>query len=494
MSKLFNKRRSTVLGAAFAAVAMAAATFAVPAGAQARPSAGADVPQLGSCIDKTGVLVASDEQAQSDVLSAITLAEATDSCLILAGDRNDPNVSEEQLVRADASDGVAYIVGGPAAVSYAKQREAGAARAMRIGGANRYETARLVGAHLRDMDETVEDGMDEAEEADDTTDSEPAEVAATIDLGALTGDKSHTAPAGQTDVEATLARARWRITAQSQVPSGARDETSFAPTLLDGACFTASSGQGDRPERHRFVWDLKPGTADACEYAEDRSVSVSLSSGDLDDYRDDDLDADWGWTVSFTRLPAVNVPNAVSATATTRETLTPIVAVPKSGDMATRQIIRLGRGEWLLHVIDHAAGGLSGSDARDVGAAHRVIINDVPNVFKTDAYDNADAYDNDRYRCVEKASVAAIARWSTDTDIVNVVADAATGNKHILNDGTAVVPSATTDDGSLIVSVPANCGGHVAVEVANPAGTADDNGADDISRWRVQVIPLKAAS
>lgn len=484
MSKLSVKPvKGVVAIAVIAATAMLTAIAASPAAAQSNT---AEVPPLQSCVDKSAVLVASDAQAQSDVLSAITLAAATDSCLILAGDRDDSTVAPTQLQRVVDSEGVSYIVGGTAAVSLAKQMQADATAATRFGGADRYETARLVGEYLADHD------------SGDASDESDGDVA-TADLGVLTASRSHTAPAGQTDVSATLAQARWRITAQSQVPAGKRIDTAFDPALTPGECFDGGGDPGERTDRHQFVWDIKANPDGDCDDAENRSVSVALNSGDLSDFSDPDSDeAVWGWTVKFERRPAVNVPSPTSVTNTSRETLTPTVIVPTDG-RATRQVIRLGQGGWLLHVIDQAAGGISGGDAEDLNAAkYGVDIDDVVVIFQSDRYDDTDRYDADRYRCVVAADAEDVganmsARWST-TAKPAVVVDATTGGKYTTADtGSGIaIPDTSSVHDALAVWVPRGCAGYVAVQVATPNGDAVDT--DDVKRWRVQAIPLAPAS
>lgn len=523
-----SRLRSRAAGIA-AALTVAAATVLVPVSAASAltqdtqppptpPPPSAMLPAQDTCIGKTGILVASDRQAQSDVYAAAALQGAVDGCLIWAGHRDHP-MDADQLQRSGVAARIGYVIGSSAAISVAKADTA-AAQAdsdtayRRIGGEDRFETARLVGAEIvraaRDGD--MPDGdMADGDMADsdmpdsDMPDGDMAPAAdAAADLGALSGNRSHTSPVGQTDVAATLAQARWRITAQSDVPAGKRLDAAFAPAVTLGSCFAEIDGPGDATDKHKFVWNIKAGSDSGCDNAENRAVSVSTAAGDLDDYSDGgDGEPDWGWRVSFERRPAVNVPAPSSVTASTRETLTPTVNVPAKGDKTTRQVLRLGQGSWLLHVIDQAAGGLSGSAAKEMNAAkYGVSINDVAVIFPPGMYDDSSRYDDDRFRCVAVATAETItaggllARWGDD---IKVVAPSG-GGKYMTDDsGTAVALGSVNGSGSaasdaLAVTVPSGCAGYVAIQVATPAGTSGDDGADDVKRWRVQAVPLAAAA
>ena len=111
---------------------------------------------------------------------------------------------------------------------------------------------------------------------------------------------------------------------------------------------------------------------------------------------------------------------------------------------------------------------------------------------------NADSYDTDTYRCVEPATDVQVTapmqtRWRTASEHLDVVAPVDGGKYTVAADGTpAALPGNATD--TRAAWVPRGCTGYVAVEVATPdAGTPEDTN-DDVSRWRVQAIPLKAAA
>lgn len=478
---------------------LAAATLAVvawpAAGAGAQdPADDALLPTgaLMQCTDKQGILVATDARAQSDVYAAVVLAGVIDGCLVPAGHRDASGLTVQGAINARQASSIAYIIGSVAAVPASKAVDAGAENATRLGGPDRFATAQLVGVEALKIAEAS---------AEASAPAEPDMVAANADLGALTSSRSHTAPAGQTDVSATLAQARWRITAQSQVPAGKRLDASFSPAHTLGSCFVEVDGPGDHTDRHRFVWNIKADPNGGCDDAENRSVTVSTAAGDLDDYSaGGDSEPDWGWTVSFERRPAVNVPAPASVTATTRETLTPTVTVPMAGG-ETRQVIRLGQGGWLLHVIDQAAGGISGGAAKDLNdAKYGVSINDVAAIYEPGMYDDADRYDADRFRCVTAAAASNVegnlqARWGTGNKVVN---PSPAGGKYTVDDDTSATAATLTEVTSaadaLAVWVPRGCAGYIAVEVATPTGTANDDGADDVKRWRVQAIPLAPAA
>ena len=498
------KHRTLKRAAAGLTAALLVATTLVVAGPAAGaatqdPAADALLPTgaLMQCADKQGILVATDAQAQSDVYAAVVLAGVIDGCLVPAGHRDASGLTVQGAINALQASSIAYIIGSTAAVPEAKAGDAGAENATRLGGPDRFATAQLVGVEALKIAEASAE-----EAAEESAPAEPAEVAASTDLGALTSSRSHTAPAGQTDVSATLAQARWRITAQSQVPAGKRIDASFIPTLTHGTCFVDNGGPGDRTDRHQFVWDIKAAGGTGCDDAENRSVTVAVAAGDLDDYSDGgDGEADWGWTVKFERRPAVNVPAPTSVTATTRETLTPTVTVPTTGEMATRQVIRLGQGGWLLHVIDQATGGINAATATDLTmATHGVKISDVAEVYGPAMYDDSARYEADRFRCVVKATdevkAELEARWGTASTLVDsaVVYNPTGGGKYMAPakaDGSATQTTLTniaSDTGALVVWVPRGCAGYIAVEVGDPDGA--DSTDDTVNRWRVQAIPL----
>ena len=139
-------------GAVAAAAAIAAVLVAlVPAsvGAQSDEEsaeayvAGAEAWTESDCAGDVPIVVGSDDKAQSDIYSAITLAGAIDTdCVILAGARDD-DMSEAHMMRLKAANKGGYIVGGEAAVPAAK---VAGRDMMRIAGTDRWTTAQQVGA------------------------------------------------------------------------------------------------------------------------------------------------------------------------------------------------------------------------------------------------------------------------------------------------------------------------------------------------------------
>ena len=94
------------------------------------------------CVGDVPIVVGSDAKAQSDIYSAVTLAGVVGTdCVVLAGPR-DGDMPASQRTRLDAAASGGYVVGGAAAVPGGKV----ASRAMaRLGGADRWATALLVG-------------------------------------------------------------------------------------------------------------------------------------------------------------------------------------------------------------------------------------------------------------------------------------------------------------------------------------------------------------
>ncbi len=98
------------------------------------------------CAGQAPVVVADDVASQSDLYVATTLAGVLDtSCIVLAGARVAP-IDPAQRARLDAAGGDGWIVGGEAAVLPAKVADFSL---IRLAGANRWHTARLVGAVAR---------------------------------------------------------------------------------------------------------------------------------------------------------------------------------------------------------------------------------------------------------------------------------------------------------------------------------------------------------
>ncbi len=131
-----------VLGAFILALPVAV-LVAVPVSAQDL----AALPPQDDCDGAVPVLVASDAAAQSDVYSAVTLSGVLEaahpdwgSCVVLAGQREAP-LAKDQAERLAVARSAGYVVGGAAAVPAAKVP----AGFVRVGGADRWATARLVG-------------------------------------------------------------------------------------------------------------------------------------------------------------------------------------------------------------------------------------------------------------------------------------------------------------------------------------------------------------
>ena len=140
-----RKRPSRTWAAAVlaAAVLVATAAPAAASGARVPPSS-----VQGDCdSDSVPVVVASDVAAQSDIYSAVTLAGVLgDACIVLAGARGDATPADQQA-RLDAAAAGGYVVGGQAAVPDGKIADRTMAR---LGGADRWETALLVGTEAAD--------------------------------------------------------------------------------------------------------------------------------------------------------------------------------------------------------------------------------------------------------------------------------------------------------------------------------------------------------
>ena len=146
-----SKMRKTLMHAAAAAAMSLLAASLVAISATPAAASAARVPPAsvqGECAsDTTPVVVASDVAAQSDIYSSVTLAGVLgDACIVLAGARSEAMPADQQA-RLDAAAVGGYVVGGQAAVPDGKI----AGRAMaRLGGADRWATALLVGEEAAD--------------------------------------------------------------------------------------------------------------------------------------------------------------------------------------------------------------------------------------------------------------------------------------------------------------------------------------------------------
>ena len=103
------------------------------------------------CAGDVPIVVGADAKAQSDIYSAVTLAGVVGTdCIVLAGPR-DGDMTAAQRARLDAADEGGYVLGGAAAVPEAKI----AGRGMkRLGGANRWATAQLIGSEAPSLAES----------------------------------------------------------------------------------------------------------------------------------------------------------------------------------------------------------------------------------------------------------------------------------------------------------------------------------------------------
>lgn len=147
-------RKTLTHAAAASAMALLAASLVAIAATPAAASA-ARVPPAsvqGDCdSDSVPVVVASDVAAQSDIYSAVTLAGVLgDACIVLAGPRNEAVPSDQQS-RLDAAASGGYVIGGRAAVPDGKVAGRTVAR---LGGADRWATALLVGDEAAELGST----------------------------------------------------------------------------------------------------------------------------------------------------------------------------------------------------------------------------------------------------------------------------------------------------------------------------------------------------
>ncbi|WP_420445445.1 hypothetical protein [Candidatus Poriferisodalis sp.] len=126
-------------------------------------SAGAEDPTT-DCTGDVPIVAASDDAAQSDLYSAVTLAGVIGTdCIVLAGDRDEPMPAAQRSRLSSAAAG-GYVLGGLAAVPDTKIT----GRDMtRLAGTDRWSTAQLVGNQARAFvsgdgnDGGVTNGLDE---------------------------------------------------------------------------------------------------------------------------------------------------------------------------------------------------------------------------------------------------------------------------------------------------------------------------------------------
>ncbi len=112
---------------------------APPVGAQVLPP---DAYTASDCRGQTPIVVASDEAAQSDLYSALSLAAALNTtCVVLAGPRTSA-LPQQQRARLRSAASGGWMVGGEAAVPGWKVAAYGLTR---LAGVDRWHTAILVG-------------------------------------------------------------------------------------------------------------------------------------------------------------------------------------------------------------------------------------------------------------------------------------------------------------------------------------------------------------
>ena len=137
------------------------------------------------CSGQVAIVVASDEPAQSDIYSAVTLAGVVGTdCIVLAGPRDDAMAAAQRARLSEAQDG-GWIVGGLASVPEAKT----AGRDMkRLAGRDRWHTARLVGAVAADPGGDIRELTSRTAARESPT----AEPLPQLRKGAIAAGKNHT--------------------------------------------------------------------------------------------------------------------------------------------------------------------------------------------------------------------------------------------------------------------------------------------------------------
>lgn len=141
MTDLLKRPKRTGAAVAVALTTAAALIGVTLAGAQVLPP---DSYTASDCRGQTPIIVASDETAQSDLYSALTLAAAIDtSCVVLAGARSSPMPSH-QSSRLAVAQPRGWVVGGTAAVPSWKV----SSQHTRLSGVDRWQTAKLVGSQV----------------------------------------------------------------------------------------------------------------------------------------------------------------------------------------------------------------------------------------------------------------------------------------------------------------------------------------------------------
>lgn len=169
--------------AALAVLAAAATVATIPGSVSAKVRTPSEASS--GCSGQVAVVVASDERAQSDIYSAVTLAGVVGTgCIVLAGPR-DGAMAAAQRARLNEAQGGGWIVGGTASVPEAKT----AGRDMkRLAGQDRWHTARLVGAVAADPNGDISELTSQTAPRE----SPAVEPLPQIRNGAIAAGKSHT--------------------------------------------------------------------------------------------------------------------------------------------------------------------------------------------------------------------------------------------------------------------------------------------------------------
>ena len=502
--------------ALLAAAALTVTALASAAGAQTTTTAPADPPTATGSAESTAydmamlpasgydcdrgestILVADDMRAQSDVYAAVMLAEAVNGCLVYAGHRDMP-MSDTQAGIARFAGGIDYVVGSEAAVSTAKLIQAGGTVAtVRIGGTDRFHTARLVASRVQAIGyaEGVEDGAASAadddmdgtdDDMDDADSDSPGEDGERV-IGAVNGARTYNAPARISSVTATLGLGKWTVTTST----GSRVTTPFGPTIADaGACVLDTAAAMNDPKRdNRLIWETVEVKGDDCD-AEDRTLTIELATNDLDEWDSAsgtyDGVPDHAWTVRFEKKP---IPTATLSRLTAPRTgeaayTTAVSKIDVGADgmaMKSMQAIRLPRtGYWLVEATSAATTGanlnMPESGTVQIASAHMVKFDHFSAL-----YGDNPRYDDKAYTCVALAG------------------DLASENEAYVYQrgpmmGAAVDGLQQGQDSSMphkrILHVPTGCSGYVAISIDEPHGESGSTN-DDIMSWHLKVTQLE---
>ena len=504
--------------ALLAAAALTVTALASAAGAQTTTTAPADPPTATGSAESTAydmamlpasgydcdrgestILVADDMRAQSDVYAAVMLAEAVNGCLVYAGHRDMP-MSDTQAGIARFAGGIDYVVGSEAAVSTAKLIQAGGTVAtVRIGGTDRFHTARLVASRVQAIGyaEGVEDGAasaadDDMDGTDDDMDDADSDADdSDVNIGNTNGTRTYEAGKGTTSVTATLGAGNWTITASAS----SRVTAPFAPTIVDGgACVMGNTDAPamDANRKNRLTWKTVEVKGDDCD-AEDRTLTIELATNDLDEWDSGtgtfDGVPDHAWTAKFEKQP---IPTATLSrlnaprTTTDASYSTAAMKVAKDGDMMlmeSTQAIRLPRtGYWLIEAMPAAAAGGSLNPGGDSGFSGWADAHMVQFGHFNEVYPGNPRYETDSYTCVALGSAPEEgkeyryqrgAMKGEPVSAADAVIAGSVENKRLLHVG-------------------AGCSGYVAITIKAPGG--DSGAGDDIMAWNLKVTQLDMAA